>query len=149
VLHVLWQHEPFRWALVTAIATLLLYVLSAMRRSQRLIPFYAKPTNDSLDFVRTMGRLYYDRRDHHNLAKKMAALFSEHVRSRYKIVSNALDETFEEELYAKSNYNSEELKKIVAFIQYINSYDFITEQELAWFYLQLRLFYKHTDGTTV
>lgn len=149
ILSVLWQHKPFRWGLFTAIITLLLYVLSAMRRRQRAIPFYIKPANDSLNFVRTMGRLYHERRDHHNISKKMAAYFLEHVRSRYKIVNVTPDETFVTELHTKSNYEYEELKKIIDFIQYINTYTFITEQELARFYQQLNLFYKKTNGTIV
>jgi hypothetical protein len=134
---------------MTALATLLLYVLSAMRRRQRLIPPYAKPANASLDFVRTMGRLYYDRRDHHNLAKKMAAFFLEGVRSRYKLSTTALDDAFVQELHQKSGYGYGELKNITDFIQYINTYTFITEPELAQFYERLRLFYKNTDGTIV
>jgi hypothetical protein len=70
VLKVLWQYPSFRLALVTAMATLLLYVLSAARRRQRVIPFYRKPVNDSLDFVRTIGRLYHDRKDHPNSVKR-------------------------------------------------------------------------------
>ncbi len=147
ILRVLWQHKPFRWALLTALLTLLVYVLSAARRRQRLIPFYAKPANDSLDFVRTMGRLYYDRSDHHNLSKKMAAYFLEQVRSRYKIQAQALDDSFVAALHEKTGYDHGELKKIVDFIHYINTYTFITEQELARFYGQLQLFYK-TNGTT-
>ena len=149
VLRVLWQYQAFRLGLLTTMVTLLLFVLSAMRRQQRLIPFYAKPANDSLDFVRTMGRLYYDRKDHHNLAKKMASFFLEHVRSRYKIESATSDETFVTELHQKSLYEQEELKKIVDFIQYLETGQFITEQELARFYRQLNLFYKTTDGTIV
>jgi hypothetical protein len=149
VLRVLWQYPSFRWGLITIIATLLLYVLSAMRRRQRLIPYYAKPANDSLDFVRTIGRLYYERRDHHNLAKKMAAFFTEHVRNHYKILQPTLDETALQELHAKSGYDYVELKKIAAFIEYLETYTFITEQELARFYQRLTLFYQKTDGTLV
>jgi hypothetical protein len=130
-------------------ATLLLYVLSAMRRRQRLIPFYPKPANDSLEFVRTIGRLYYERRDHYNLAKKMATFFSEHVRNRYKILQPALDEAALQELHIKSGYDYEELKKIAAFIAYLETDTFITEQELARFYQQLTLFYQKTDGTLI
>lgn len=149
VLSVLWQHQSFRWALLTIIITLLLYVASAARRSQRLIPAFAKPANDSLDFVRTMGRLYYDRRDHHNLSKKMAAFFLEHARSRYQILNQTADDSFVDELHQKSGYAHEDLKKLVAFIQYINTYTFITEAELARFYRQLYHFYKNTHGTIV
>ena len=149
VLRVLWQHQPFRSGLITAVITLLVYVLSAMRRRQRLIPTYEKPANASLDFVRTIGRLYYGRRDHHNLSKKMAAYFIEHVQSRYKMQHPTPDELFVAELHTKSHYDAEELKKIIDFIQYINTYTFITEQELARFYRQLHLFYKNTDGAIV
>jgi len=148
-LRVLWQYQAFRWGLLTVIATLLLFVASTMRRRQRIIPIYSKPANDSLDFVRTIGRLYYERRDHHNLAKKMSAFFLEHVRSRYKIVNPTLDESFVTELHDKSNYDHEELKKIVDFMNYLNTYTFITEQELAQFYQQLHLFYQNTNGTLV
>lgn len=149
ILRVLWQYPAFRWGLITVAATLLLYVLSAMRRRQRLIPPYARPANDSLNFVRTIGRLYYERRDHHNLAKKMAAFFNEHVRTRYKILHPTSDGAFVAELHAKSGYEYEDLKKIADFIQYLETYTFITEQELARFYQQLTLFYQKTDGTLV
>jgi hypothetical protein len=149
ILRVLWQQEPFRWALITAVATLLLYVLSAMRRQQRVIPYQQKPVNASLDFVRTIGRLYYERRDHHNLGKKLAAYFMEHARNRYKIIHTEPDAAFLSELHYKSNYAHEELKKIVDFMQYLNQYTYITEAELARFYRLLNLFYKNTDGTIV
>jgi hypothetical protein len=150
VLRVLWQYPSFRWALVTAVATLLLYVLSAARRRQRVIPFYQKPVNDSLDFVRTMGRLYYDRKDHHNLSRKMAVFFIEHVRSRYKMVGNTPDEHFINELQAKSQYDGDELKRIAAFIQHIDTHPAVTEKQLAQFYRQLKIFYQKTgDGNIV
>lgn len=149
VLRVLWQYQAFRLGLLTTMATLLVYVLSTMRRRQRLIPFYTKPANDSLDFVRTMGRLYYDRKDHHNLAKKMTLFFMEHVRGRYKLANLSPDDLFATELHQKSHYDYEELKKIVDFIQYLETNNSITDQELARFYRQLNLFYKTTNGTIV
>jgi hypothetical protein len=150
VLRVLWQYPSFRLALLTAMATLLLYVLSAARRRQRVIPFYQKPVNDSLDFVRTMGRLYYDGKDHHNLGKKMAAYFIEHVRSRYKIAGNTPDDHFLNELQAKSHYDVDELKSIATFINHIHTQGVVTEQQLAQFYRQLRTFYQKTgDGNIV
>lgn len=149
VLRVLWRYPSFRMGLLTIIGTLLLFVLSAMRRRQRQIPAYTPPANESLDFVRTIGRLYYDRRDHHNLAKKMTLYFMDHVRARYKISALQPGEDLVEELHAKTGYDHEELKKLVDFMRYLENYDFITEAELARFYRQLENFYKTTDGTTV
>src|SRR4029078_13026231 len=45
-LSVLFRFPALKAALLTAIFTLLLYVLLEMRRKQRYIPFVAKPKND-------------------------------------------------------------------------------------------------------
>ena len=81
---VLWRYPAFRWALITGLGSLLLYILLGMRRKQRSIPVTPRLKNESLDFVKTMGRLYYDRKDHHDMASKMAIHFQEHLRVRYK-----------------------------------------------------------------
>lgn len=109
-----------------------------------MIPPHQKPTNDSLDFVKTLGRLYYDRRDHKNLAEKMATYFLEHIRSRYKLPTHTLDEEFIKALHFKSGYAEAETKKIVETIKYIQTVPFIPEGELAAFHRQLEAFYQNT-----
>jgi hypothetical protein len=74
-LGVLFQYPSLRWALLTAIAALLLFALLESRRRQKVIPAYSKPVNDSLNFVKTIGRLYYDKKDHKNLVSKMISFF--------------------------------------------------------------------------
>lgn len=144
VLSVLWQYPSFRWALITIITTLLLYVFIEMRRRQRLIPVWARPSNDSLDFVRTMGRLYYDRSDHLNLSKKMAGLFLDHVRARYKLATHSLDDVFIKELHLKSGYPVKDLHRIVSFIHYIHTAPAVSERQLSDWYQQLENFYQTT-----
>ncbi len=142
VLNVLWQFPSFKWALVTAMAFLLLYALVEMRRRQRLIPVVKAPVNDSLDFVRTLGRLYYDKGDHHNLAKKMATYFLDEVRTRYHISTQKLDADFVTELHAKSGHPVQGLQDITLFIDRLEENNIINENELALFYQQLDLFYQ-------
>ncbi len=74
-LYVLFKYPPFKWGLLAAIITIGIYVLLEMRRKQRYIPPAAKPRNDSLDFVKTIGRLYYEKNDHRDLAKKWDRIF--------------------------------------------------------------------------
>ncbi len=78
-LRVLFQYKAFRWGLITAMATLFVFILLEMRRKQRIIPIIEKSKNDSLDFVQTIGRLYYDKKDHKDLSKKMGIYFLDHV----------------------------------------------------------------------
>jgi len=142
-LGVLMKYEAFRWALITAIATLLLYVLIEMRRKQRVIPELVRPKNETLDFVTTIGQLYYDRKDHTNLTRKMGTYFLEHVRNRFKVSTNILDETFVNTLHAKSGYPVAEIKSIVDFIKMADN-AVVNEYQLNRFYQQLENFYQNT-----
>ena len=136
------KHPSLKWALLTALLTLLVYVLLGMRRNQRLIPVISKPKNDSLDFVKTIGRLYHDKGDHKNLAKKMSAYFLEHVRSRYKLATSELNETFVNNLQTKTGAAKEDIEKIISFIRHLDSLDIVTDKQLASFHKLLENFYK-------
>lgn len=143
-LRVLMKEPAFAWALWIAIFTILLYALMEMRRKQRFIPAYTRPQNDSLDFIKTIGRLYYDRKDHHNLAKKMSTYFLEHVRANYKLPTHTLHEKFVQALHYKSGYDLEKTTSIVEFIRQLDFTSSISEEQLFSFHKQLENFYQTT-----
>lgn len=136
--------RSFRAALWVLLALLLLYVLLEMRRKQRYIPVVAPPRNDSLDFVKTIGRLYFDKGDHRNLCRKMSAYFLEHVRSRYKLNTVILDDEFVKKLQYKSGVPEPEILPIVTFIQHLDIAEGISPKQLADFHQQLENFYSKT-----
>lgn len=139
---VLSRYPAFKAALLTAIFTLVMYVLLEMRRKQRPVPVVTKPRNDSLDFVKTIGRLYYEKADHRNLAQKMAAYFLEHVRSKYKLPTGTLDESFIKNLQFKTGVEEMEIRGIVSFIKYAHDAPALSPAELSGFHRQLESFYK-------
>jgi len=141
-LAVLFRYPALKAALLTAIFTLLLYAILEMRRKQRMIPVVLKPRNDSMDFAKTIGRLYHDKGDHKNLSKKMAAYFLEHVRNRYKLTTVNLDEEFIRNLRFKTNVEEHEIRGIVSFIKYLDDVPAINQKELIDFHKQLEGFYK-------
>jgi hypothetical protein len=143
-LRVILSYPAFRWAFYTALAFLLLYLLLNMKRSQRMIPVVTKPVNDSLDFVKTIGRLYFEKQDHLNIAVKMAAYFLEHVRNRYLIMTTDLDDRFIQNLSGKSGYDEEETKRLIQSVSAIQQASEINEQQLAYYYHQFKQFYKRT-----
>ncbi|HEX7845164.1 MAG TPA: DUF4350 domain-containing protein [Chitinophagaceae bacterium] len=144
-MNVLFEYPGLKWALLIAILGLLLFVLMEMRRKQRYIPVVSKPKNESLDFVKTIGRLYYDKGDHVNLSKKMAAYFLEHVRNRYKLSTSILDEEFIKKLQFKTGYEEAEIRNIVSFIQKLSSTSSISEKQLADFHKKLESFYQSNN----
>lgn len=141
-LSVFLRYPGLRWGLITALLALLTYVLLEMRRKQRTIPVINKPKNDSLDFVRTIGRLYHDKGDHINLCRKMAAYFLEHVRTRYKLPTTELNDEFVQNLRFKTGIEEEPIRGIVSFINHLNTAAVATDKELVSFHKQLESFYK-------
>ena len=139
---VLSKYPGLKTALLTAFLTLLLYILLEMRRKQRVIPVLKRPRNDSLDFVKTIGRLYFDRGDHRNLARKMGTYFLEHIRSQYKLPTAVLDDGFIRNLQYKTGVSEEEIRALVNFIRKLEEGPAISAAELSAFHQQLESFYK-------
>ena len=133
--------RPFKAALLSAIFLLLVYVLLGIRRKQRVIPIIKKEANATLDFTKTVGRLYHDKGDHANLARKMTGYFLEHVRSRYKLVTSTLNEDFISQLHFKTGV---EISLITEIVQSINTMEQnqVSTTQLAAFHKQLETFYK-------
>lgn len=141
-LSVFLRYPALKWALITALLTLLVFVLIEMRRKQRYIPVISKPRNDSLEFVKTIGRLYHEKGDHKNLSRKMAAYFLEHVRNRYKLPTNELNETFMQNLQFKTGVDEAEIQAIVSFIWQLDQLSNVSDKQLVDFHRQLETFYK-------
>lgn len=134
--------KSFQAAFWLLIILLLLYVLMEMRRKQTYIPVLRKLKNDSLDFVKTIGRLYFDKGDHRNLSRKMTAYFLEHVRNKYKLATGNLDDEFINNLQHKSGVDEASILSIVTFIKYIEENPSISQRQLTDFHKQLELFYQ-------
>lgn len=135
------KNSYFRAGILTALLLILLYTLTEMRRRQRVIPVIKKPTNDFLDFVKTMGLLYYERGDHNNLAQKLSAYFMEHVRNRYKLFSKDPDDDFVEELSYKSGVSKSLVANIVKQVNRINNEGVYSDTELIAFQNNIEDFY--------
>jgi hypothetical protein len=75
------KRAPLKWAFYLGIVTLLAFIAFEARRKQRIIPVIQPPSNHTLEFVQTVGRLYYQQRDHKNIAAKKIRYFLEYLRT--------------------------------------------------------------------
>ncbi len=142
LLSVILKYDNFRWAFWVALLFLLLYFITEVKRKQRFIPSYAKPKNDSLEFVTTIGDLYYEKGDHKNLAEKLTQYFLDYVRSNYKISTAEINSVFANQLSVKSNKNISDIHAIIEYTHTINLSDAITQKQLMDYYEALENFYK-------
>ena len=141
LLSVILKYDNFKWAFWIALLLLGLYIATEIKRRQRIIPEYAKPKNDSLEFVTTVGKLYYEKGDHKNLAEKLTQYFLDHVRNYFKISTAEINDAFDQQLAAKSGKNIDEVKKITDCIHAINLSNAITQKQLLDYYELLENFY--------
>lgn len=123
--------EPaLRHAWFLAQALLLLFVLVFARRQQRAIPVAQPPRNASRDLARTIGRLYWHKGDHADLARKMIAHFKEEVRARTYLRAFAFDAATTGHLAAKTGIAQDELHRRLQAIARLESAPRVSEQEL-------------------
>jgi hypothetical protein len=138
------SQPPLAWSMWILLSLFVLIYLLGTKRRQRLIPVITPLKNSSLDFVKTIGQLYYQKRDHRNLALKISTHFLDHIRTRYNIPTSHLNEHFVERLAFKAGVEKQEVESIVASIHRMNISDSISEIELLQFNRIIENFYKNT-----
>ncbi|MCD6010778.1 MAG: hypothetical protein K0Q79_640 [Flavipsychrobacter sp.] len=142
-LAILWQYPATRLALILALIAILVYIFFEGKRKQRVIPIIPPVRNESVSFVETVGRLYYNKRNHANLADKMVQQFLEWVRSHYFLNTNMLNDTFINQLTIKSGQNEIVVKWLVSTIHEIKLGGAnIDDDYLYKLYTVLQKFYK-------
>lgn len=140
----IFSRPALRWAFWLLLLLFLILYLFDSKRRQREIPVVSPLANTSLDFVRTIGRLYFQRRDNHNLAMKMVAYFQDQVRTRFHLPVTALDEALVDRLAYRTGYPKESLAPLVDYMYHLPTKAYISDEELLDLHGQLEAFYKHT-----
>jgi hypothetical protein len=98
----LWQYESTRLGLYLTFFVAVVYILFQMKRRQRIVPIITPLRNDSVSFVETVGRLYYNTGNNMNLAEKMVTQYLEWVRMNCYLNTNRLNDEFVQQLAMKT-----------------------------------------------
>jgi len=135
-------NEPLRWAYFITIVTLLLFMVFEAKRKQRIIPIIKPLTNTTLEFVSTIGNLYYQRGDHKNIADKKIQFFFDYIHANYFMPTTQRDETFCSVLARKSGVKEQTVKSLIEMIHEILSRKAINQDELKSLNKLLETFYR-------
>lgn len=106
------SERSLRWAWYLLLVGAALYFIFRSRREQRVIPVLEGNTNTSLEFVETIGRLYFLQNDHKKLALQKMKLFLAFVRDRYRLSTKELDEDLVKKIALKSQMPYDDVKAI-------------------------------------
>ena len=135
-------NEPLRHAYFVLIGALLLFLVFEGKRRQRVIPVARPPRNDTVAFVRTVGRLYYSRGDHAGLARKKIAYFLDHVRTRLRLDTNELGEETQRQAAERSGVPLGDVRKTFALVERLREKPRVSEAELGQLSRRLEAFYQ-------
>ncbi len=135
-------NRSLRWAFWLTLILFLLMFFIESKRKQRAIKMFPVLRNASEDFVKTVGRLYFQQKNNQNLATKMVAAFLENIRSAYKLSTSILDEDFAFKLAFRTGRPINEIKKVVQLIHEVRLKSELSDQELMDLHNQISQFNK-------
>ena len=125
------NRAPLRWAYIFCIITVVLVVISGAKRKQRVIPVIPPLANTTLEYAATVGSLYYQNRDHKDLAQKKINFFLDYIRSRMYLDTREFNDEFFTKLASKTGLSFEEIRKTFSYIADIRSRERVREHDLA------------------
>lgn len=140
----IFKNPPLRWGFWLLLLLFLVIYLFDSKRRQRMVPLIAGPRNTSVDFVQTIGQLYYQRRDNRNLAMKMVVHFQEQIRTRYHMTATLEQEGFVDRLAYRTGYPKPALEWLVGYMRQLPLSAYVPDDQLMELHRQLEAFYKHS-----
>jgi hypothetical protein len=141
LMRVFLQKTALHNAFYLALCTLLIFVFYQIKRRQRIIPIIEPLTNTTIDFVNVVGQVYYEQRDNSNIAHKKASYFLEHLRTKYSLKTNILNEEFVTSLSHKSGVDASLIRELINQITLARSSTRVTDQELIGLNKNIEQFY--------
>ncbi len=100
---------------------MLIFMIFNAKRKQRIVPIIIPESNTTVDFVKTIGNLYFHEGDHDNLIQKKIIYFLDTIRKKFMLDTTVLDENFIQKLRKKSGKSITEIQLVVYKIQSFQS----------------------------
>lgn len=130
------------WAWYLLLGTGLLYLLFRAKRRQRVVPVIEPNVNTSLEFVQTIGQLYFLQNNHLKLALQKIRLFNGYIRERYNLSYREGDESFFNRLAMRSEVPETLIRDIFSMQESIKSARSLGTNRLIDFHKLMDQFYK-------
>lgn len=110
---------------------LVLFIFFNAKRKQRIVPIVEPLKNTSVDFVKSIGNLYLQEGDFHDMMAKKAQYFLNKIRLDLLIDTQNLDEEFAKKLQLKTGKSIETINEAVVLIKKAqNPYASVMKEDL-------------------
>jgi hypothetical protein len=144
-LNTIFKYPALKWAFWIAVLLLLLYIFFSAKRRQRIVPIVKPVQNSSIAFAEAIAGLYLKEKNNKIIAEKMITYFNEHVRSRYFLNTNVVNQDFLTALSRKSGVDVDATKNLYYTMQQIIDSPDIDDLMLLNLNEQIEQFYKNKN----
>jgi hypothetical protein len=143
-LYYIMQQPSLKYAWWMLLAGIVLYVVFAAKRTQRVIPVLEQKTNSSLEFVNLVASLHFQNGNHLDIARKKMRYFLHFVKTRYGIHAPVFNAALIQRLSDKSKVPLMEVNTIFDNYKLIDQYSYsnIDPEKLGRLFYSIENFYK-------
>lgn len=141
-LRLIFKYDSLRWAYYISLFGLLVFVLFEIKRRQRIIPVITRLTNTSVEFVKVVGRVYYQQRNNRDIAEKKVKYLLEYIRNKYRLRTLDLDQEFKESLIKVSSASEETIQNLLIEINHLKKGQMVHDKHLIELNKTIEQFYK-------
>ncbi|SHM09327.1 DUF4350 domain-containing protein [Chryseobacterium polytrichastri] len=126
------SNPALKYAWWVLLGGLVLFVFFNAKRKQRIVPVIEPLKNTSVDFVKSIGNLYLQEGDFHDMMAKKAQYFLNKVRLDLLIDTQNLDEEFAKKLQLKTGKTIEMINEAINLIKKAQDpYAHVIKEDLA------------------
>ena len=128
----LMSKPPLKWALMTTIVTILVFMLFTAKRKQKAIPVVKPPRNKMLDFVRSVAGLYIRNNNNADIILKKQIYWAENLKRKYgmDMINEKHDRRFFERLSSKTGKTADELTQLFRYLDTIDKNTYISDAKM-------------------
>ncbi|MFY7814681.1 MAG: hypothetical protein ACOVRK_05745 [Chryseobacterium taeanense] len=111
------SNPALKYAWWVLLGGLVLFIFFNAKRKQRIVPIIEPLKNTSVDFVKSIGNLYLQEGDFHDMMAKKAQYFLNKIRMDLLIDTQNLDEEFAKKLHLKTGKSIEMIDEAIKLIK--------------------------------
>jgi hypothetical protein len=139
------SQPPLYWAYYLSLCAAFLYIVFESKRRQRVIPVVEPPRNSTVEFVSTIGRLYFQNGNHKDIAAKKVYYFLEYIRTNFYLNTNEFDKEFIEKVTGRSGIDKTKVSQLFALIQHFQQSNGVSQADLLEMNKRLEEFKKESS----
>jgi len=113
--------DGLRQSLYLTLLGTLTYMIFASKRKQRAIPVLPPKLNTTIEFIETIGKLYFNESDNKDIGRKRMNYFLADIREKYRINTEKLDKAFSLKLSTLSGVKKGEIDRLIYYYKIINT----------------------------